>query len=99
MACAEQKVPGACLPVLGWLAAGLRSGLPPAATQQAHEMACMLLGVVARVLPDSLQLQLVGGGAPSTAMKQKISCTLQQLGNTGECAWKPGKLIACWCQD
>jgi hypothetical protein len=37
--CIQQQVPGACMPVLAWLAAGLRSGLPTAATYKAHEMA------------------------------------------------------------
>jgi hypothetical protein len=51
----QQHLPRACMPVLAWLAAGLSSGLPPAASQQAHEMACVLLGVVALVVPPSLE--------------------------------------------
>jgi hypothetical protein len=81
-ACVEQQLPGACMPVLAWLAAGLRSGLPPAATQQAHAMACALLGVVMRVLPD--KGQLASTTEPSPMPLETRARLLEQLGTTGE---------------
>lgn len=74
-ACTQQQLPGACMPVLAWLASGLRSGLPATATQQAHEMACWLLKVVTRALPDIIER--------SEAPYPESACTLQQLGDPG----------------
>jgi hypothetical protein len=83
-ACAQQGVPGACMPVLAWLAAGLRSGLPPVATQQAHELACALLGVVTAVLPHTLKQQLGLQQDPNPQVRGKAVLLLEQLGTIGE---------------
>jgi hypothetical protein len=70
------------MPVLVWLAAGLSgSGLPPAAKRQAHEMACVLLGVVLQATPQSLLEKLFGGDSSCTQKVQdKASRLLVQLG-------------------
>jgi len=65
------------MPVLAWLAAGLCTGLPPAATQQAYEMACALMGVVTAMLPDRTRNEM--GGTDRAA----VGHLLQQLGKTG----------------
>jgi hypothetical protein len=70
-AAAQQQLPGACMPVLAWLASGLSSGLPPAASVQAHEMACVLLGVVALVLPPSLDPQSTDAAPPVRPRRTK----------------------------
>jgi hypothetical protein len=75
--CLTEEVPGACMPVLAWLAAGLCTGLPPAATQQAYEMACALMGVVTAMLPDRTRNEM--GGTDRAA----VGHLLQQLGKTG----------------
>jgi hypothetical protein len=85
-ACTEQQLPGACMPVLAWLAAGLSSGLPPTAQQQAHEMACALLGVVSLVVPGSLQTDLWVKYPIRQNDQTKAERLLQQLGaNIGAC--------------
>jgi hypothetical protein len=83
-ACAHQGLPGACMPVLTWLAAGLRSGLPPAATQQAHEMACALLWVVSQVVSFETQQALAAQEVPSAHIKRTATGYLRHLGTTGE---------------
>lgn len=83
-ACAHQGLPGACMPVLTWLAAGLRSGLPSGATQQAHEMACALLGVVTSVLPDQMMHALGTQPVLSPHIMQAAAGMLAQLGSAGE---------------
>jgi hypothetical protein len=80
------------MPVLGWLAAGLSSGLPPAACQQAHEMACVLLGVVSTAVPARLQTDLWAERSSGQTDRNKAVRLLQQLGaNVGACLRK--KLI------
>jgi hypothetical protein len=79
-ACCQQQLPGACMPVLAWLAAGLRSGLSATATQQAHEMACVLLWVVSRSMPDDVESSQGNVGQHETAL------ILQQLGTPGGCS-------------
>lgn len=80
----QQAVPGACMPVLTWLAAGLRSGMSLSATQQAHEMACLLLGVVSRVLFHDVQVALAHQEVPDPHLKRVATGYLRQLGSTGE---------------
>jgi hypothetical protein len=100
-ACAQQAVPGACMPVLAWLAAGLRSSLPPAATQQAHEMACALLRLVSQAVPSETQKELEKLGPqeePSPHLKRTATGYLKQLGTTGEqtrhlCRWLCAQLV------
>jgi hypothetical protein len=94
--CVEQGVPGACMPVLAWLAAGLRSGLPPAATQQAYAMACALLGVVTAVLPDHLRAEY---RSTESLPRERgaVNQRLLQLGSTGAQA---GLCVcSCWCLE
>jgi hypothetical protein len=95
-ACSQQQLPGACMPVLAWLVTGLSSGLPLAASQQAHEMVCVLLGVVSVVVPKSVRHELWGpfthGGTCSQSVKDEAVRLLQQLGaDTGACL-TPGSL-------
>lgn len=81
-ALSQQGVPGACMPVLAWLAAGLRSSLPSAAVQQAHEMACLLLMVTAGVTGSDL-LPLTGDRGVASARGQCMaSRTLRELGSS-----------------
>jgi hypothetical protein len=82
-ACAQQQLPRACMPVLAWLAAGLRSGLPPAATEQAHELACALLEVASRVLPDAALQNLSTSGAASSRSTSAAQKAVQKLGSFG----------------
>jgi hypothetical protein len=82
--CGQQQLPGACMPVLVWLAAGLRSGLSPAATKQAHEMACSLLGVVSRVFPEAVLGKLATHGGPSPQDRITSQEAIKQLGTFGE---------------
>jgi hypothetical protein len=81
--CSQQAVPGACMPVLAWLAAGLRSDLPSSATQQAHGMACALLGVVSRVLSDTALRELGKPGGPDPQVMHTAKGALEQLGPFG----------------
>jgi hypothetical protein len=73
------------MPVLAWLAEGLSSGLPPAASRQAIELACTLLSVVSQVLPSSMQEQVLssGGTNQATGLAAKASRLLEQLGPLG----------------
>jgi hypothetical protein len=82
-ACRHQGVPGACMPVLAWLAAGLRKGLPPAATEEAHNLACSLLGVVCGVLPRILQVQMGAVPLPNPQVPAGAVRLLEQLGPAG----------------
>jgi hypothetical protein len=89
------------MPVLVWLAIGLRSGLPPAATEKAHEMACALLGVVSAVLPDEMTQALAQQQHFSQPdIMQTASSMVAQLGSVGKgtnsfagtqahCTWWP----------
>jgi hypothetical protein len=72
------------MPVLTWLAAGLRSGLPPSATQQAHEMACALLGVVSGVLSKTALHELGTPGKPNPQVIFTAKQALEQLGAFGK---------------
>jgi hypothetical protein len=80
---ASQQLPGACMPVLAWLEAGLRSGLPAPARQQALDLASVLLGVVTLAIPGSLLQPLVLGAAGA---KELATRGWQQLGDLGACA-------------
>jgi hypothetical protein len=81
-ACAQQQLPGACLPVLAWLGDGLSSSsLAPAVSQQAVEVACMLLGAVS-LAPGKLEVQLSSGSLPPHVV-QETARLLQQLGAFG----------------
>jgi hypothetical protein len=84
----QEHVPTACMPVLGWLANGLSSGLPPAATKQAYELACAMLGVVYRQLPWSIQDKLWAGPDLAITVKMIADSLLQRLGARGECDWQ-----------
>jgi hypothetical protein len=74
----------AILPVLAWLAAGLRSRLPPAATQQAHELTCALLGVVSRVLLDGVMQMLLNDPCPDKPLVTAVLHSVKPLGSQGE---------------
>jgi hypothetical protein len=97
-ACSWQQLPAACMPVLAWLAAGLRSGLPAAAQRQAQEVACVLLGVLSLVVPGSLGGRLYQD--PGTAARQSAEAAglrlLQTLGAFGACC-RPRVPAACCC--
>jgi hypothetical protein len=82
-ACAQEQVPTACVPVLGWLAKGLSSGLPPAASKQAYNLACALLGVLFRQLPWRIQGQLYAGPNAGAPVKREADLLLRQLGPRG----------------
>lgn len=81
--CLKQRLPLACLPVLTWLAAGLSSGLPPAATQQAYETACALLGVMGLVLSHDMRVTLISQQL-TPQQKRNAADVLQHLGPPGE---------------
>jgi hypothetical protein len=85
-ACTRQQLPGACMPVLAWLADGLSSGLPAATSLQAHDMVCVLLGVVSLVVPSRLQTKLWDDAGCDQQTLDKAVRLLQQLGgNLGAC--------------
>jgi hypothetical protein len=91
-----QRLPAACMPVLAWLAAGLRSGLPPAAHQQALEMTSMLLGVVSLVVPDSVKKRVWGPmyTPPVLAAEAEALALMQTLGTLGGwCTGRPGSKL------
>jgi hypothetical protein len=71
------------MPVLAWLAAGLRSGLLPAATQQAHQLACALLEVVVGVLPADFRHAMDTQQDLTPQLKREANRLLKQLGPTG----------------
>lgn len=88
-ACVQQQLPGACMPVLAWLTDGLSSGLPAAASQQALEVACVLLAVVSLVVPADLDQMFWGDAPPLSQNIQRAAVRLlQQLGATGTCLHK-----------
>jgi hypothetical protein len=94
-ACASQQLPAACMPVLAWLADGLRSGLPAATQQQALNVASVLLGVVSVTVPDS-EKGRVWNGAMYTpevlAAEADARRLLQTLGPLGACC-RPGSQL------
>jgi hypothetical protein len=79
------------LPVLAWLAAGLRSGLPPAATQQAHELACALLGVMTQVLHDGVVQLLMNDPLPDKPLVTSVQRAVEPLGSQGK--------LQCYCHS
>jgi hypothetical protein len=81
-AAAHMQLPRACMPVLAWLAAGLSSGLPPVATQQAHEMTCALIGVMVLVVPMSMEARLLDDESGSQEVQREVLHMLRQLGST-----------------
>jgi hypothetical protein len=70
------------MPVLAWLGDGLSSGLGPAVSQQALEVACMLLGVVALAAGALNERRSQGRLPPHVA--QEAARLLRQLGAFGE---------------
>jgi hypothetical protein len=91
-----QRLPAACMPVLAWLAAGLGSGLPPAAQQQALDLVSVLLGVVSLVVPDSVKGRVWSGAmyTPEVlAAEADALRLLHTLGSLGAWLRPGGKLL------
>jgi hypothetical protein len=83
-ACAQEGVPGACMPVLAWLAAGLRNSLSPDGIELAHEMACALLGVVSRVFSEGTLQKLEVPGGPGPRILHTVKRAVKQLAPFGK---------------